>query len=231
MQSTAHLLAITICAALIASSSSANEVVKVSQFIWDKLAIAERAAPSEKLSSAEVIINGQIGSIRDIKRANRSISGTNRGTIVGGAAGQVMYLDKALNPGNNYLAFNHLGAALGSSVDKGPQIVFELVAASSGVPYLELRANSAERGIRYSTFRPAVCHLVNEGRIKRTGIRSKATFELPDPPLSAQTSLLTPRLTWPWTSPLPANLQRILAGLNAHQARAVYKILQGMFGA
>lgn len=108
---------------------SAQELV-INSFVWSQLSISDRASISEKYKSIEIAPLQSIGFIQSVQVANRSTAGTNFGAVLGSAAGQAAYVDRAFSGSNSYSATNHLGAALlggalGSTLDKGPQSRFE----------------------------------------------------------------------------------------------------------
>lgn len=105
--------------------------LKISQHVWMQFGVSERVVILEKFPSIEVVPTEIMGVIQSVQSVNRSSAGTNSGALVGSAVGQAVYVDKAFKGfGNNYSAVNHLGvallgAALGSTLDQGPQTRFE----------------------------------------------------------------------------------------------------------
>lgn len=107
-----------------------NEL-KISQHVWMQFGVSERAVILERFPDVEVIPTESMGIIQSVQSVNRSTAGANTGALLGTAVGQAVYVDKAFKgSGNNYSAVNHLGAALlgaavGSTLDQGPQARFE----------------------------------------------------------------------------------------------------------
>jgi outer membrane lipoprotein SlyB len=95
--------------------------LSVSSLIWDEFSLDEQSIIVQKFSDITIIPKESIGIIQGVQVVNRSVDGTNSGTVLGSAFAQAAYVDRSIGKGN-YSAKNHLGMAifgglLGSSLD------------------------------------------------------------------------------------------------------------------
>lgn len=105
---------------------AAKKKIDVTEKLWSQFSISERAAIMARDIEIAIIPSSQIGTVQSAQLVNRSSAGTNSGAVLGSVVAQSMYIDNRLRDrGSNYSAtaqvgMGILGAALGSSLDRGP---------------------------------------------------------------------------------------------------------------
>lgn len=128
--------------------------IGVNQLLWDSFSRSDQATVLAQFKNLEITPSDSVGVIQSVQAVNRSTPGSNVGAAIGGALGQTMYIDRAFS-GNNYSATKQLGAgllgaAIGSTLDARPTILFVFnyaIRTSDGV-LREFRVSSPDEFTR-----------------------------------------------------------------------------------
>lgn len=117
-------LLVSLCCA----AAAAQPTLKVSEAVWQRISVDERAAIQQRYV-VETVGSESFGTIIDNQGTDRSTQGTNSGVLLGESIASASYIDKALGNGN-YSAKNHLGimllgGLLGAALDSKPQSQYQ----------------------------------------------------------------------------------------------------------
>ena len=109
--SKAKALLVALSLALIPCISIGANPLKITSEVWSQIVEEDRNALI-RLYAVEILPPSSVGKIVDAQVVNESTSGTNAGSMIGGAVGSAAYIDRSFRGNNNYSAMGHLGVSL-----------------------------------------------------------------------------------------------------------------------